>query len=221
MKQVWRDLLFAHWPLPPDLIRPLVPAPLQLDTFREQSWITLAPFHMSIRPRGLPVLPGMSRIPELNCRTYVTFAGKPGVFFFSLDAASRAVVWGARTFYRLPYFLADMRVEKSGETVSYSSRRSDAAWQATYGPISNVQLADPGTIDHWLTERYCLYTAHKGRAYHGEIHHCPWALQNAQADIQENTIAKAAGIALHRPPSIVSFTREIEVLVWPLQIAAD
>jgi uncharacterized protein len=215
MKQVWGDLLFAHWPLPAATLRPLVPAPLQLDSFGEQAWITIAPFHMSIRARGLPALPGMRRIPELNCRTYVTFGGKPGVFFFSLDAGSPTVVWGARNFYHFPYFYAQMHVERSGETIAYSSRRGTAVWRATYRPVSDAQLALPGTIDYWLTERYCLYTVRRGRVHRGDIHHFPWPLHTAQADIQENRIAAAAGIPLEGSPAIVSFTREIQVLVWP------
>lgn len=222
MRQVWRDLLFAHWPLPAQVVRGLLPRPLQLDTFDEQAWITLACFHMSVLPRGLPLWPGMSRIAELNCRTYVTLADKPGVFFFSLDAASRSAVWGARSFYHLPYFYAQMCVETSSEKISYSSRRGGAVWQATYRPTSNVRLATPGTIDHWLTERYCFYAVHKGRAYRGEIHHSPWPLQNAFADIRENTIAEAAGMALGGPASITSFTREMEVHVWaPQAVALD
>jgi uncharacterized protein YqjF (DUF2071 family) len=216
MKQVWRDLLFAHWPVALDVLRPLVPEALPVDTFEGRAWITIAPFHMEIRPRSLPALPGLSRIPELNCRTYVTMDGKPGVYFFSLDITSRAAVLGAHTFYHLPYFHADMRVEKSGETISYSSsRRGEATWRATYGPISDaVRQAAPGTIDYWLTERYCLYTVHCGRVYRGDIHHFPWPLQQARAEIYENTIAEAAGIALPGPPAILSFARELEVLIW-------
>jgi len=219
MKQFWRDLLFAHWPVPPRRLRPLVPAALPLDTFDGQGWITIAPFLMEIRPRGLPTPPGFARIPELNCRTYVTLEGKPGVYFFSLDITSAAAVWGARTFYHLPYFRSDMRVYKSAEAISYSSkrRRAKAVWTATYEPISPVQLSSPGTIDYFLTERYCLYTTHHARALRADIHHLPWPLQQARAEIHENTIADAAGIALHGPPAILSFAREIEVLVWPLR----
>jgi uncharacterized protein len=219
MRQFWRDLLFAHWPVPPSALRPLVPVPLPLDTFDGQAWITIAPFHMEIRPRGLPTLPGFSRIPELNCRTYVTLDGKPGVYFFSLDITSRAAVWGARNFYHLPYFQAEMRLDKSGETVSCFSKRrhAKAIWRSTYAPTSAVLSSAPGTIDHFLIERYCLYTIHRGRAYRADIHHLPWPLQQARAQIQENTIAEAAGIALAGPPAILSFARAIEVLVWPLR----
>ena len=219
MKQFWRDLLFAHWPVRPEVLRPLVPASLSIDTFERQAWVTIAPFHMEIRPRGSPAPPGFSRIPELNCRTYVTIDGKPGVYFFSLDITSRAAVWGARAFYHLPYFHAVMRVESTGDSVSYSSRRlrREAAWRSTYSAISDVQQSLPGSVEYFLTERYCLYTAHRNRVYRADIHHLPWPLQKARAEIHENSIAEAAGIALAGPPAVLSFAREIEVLVWPLR----
>lgn len=219
MKQFWRDLLFAHWPVPPEALRPLVPASLPINTFEQQAWVTVAPFHMEIRPRGSPTPPGFSRIPELNCRTYVTIDGKPGVYFFSLDITSRAAVWGARAFYHLPYFHAEMRVEKTGEAVSYSSRRvkGEATWGSTYSPISDVRQSAPGSVEYFLTERYCLYTEHRNRVYRANIHHLPWPLQKARAEIHENTISEAAGVALSGPPAVLSFAREIEVLVWPLR----
>jgi uncharacterized protein YqjF (DUF2071 family) len=102
MQQVWHDLLFAHWPLPHDLLRPLIPAQLELDRFDGQCWVGVVPFRMSgIRGRGMPALPGLSRFPELNVRTYVTHGGKSGVYFFSLDAANLPAVWVARKFYHL------------------------------------------------------------------------------------------------------------------------
>jgi hypothetical protein len=218
MKQVWRDLLFAHWPVAVEALRTLVPAVLALDAFNGDAWVSIAPFHMEIQPRGLPRLSELSNIPELNCRTYVTVDGKPGVYFFSLDITSRLLVWGARTFYHLPYFQAKMSCESSGESISYASRRGNATWRATYEPISEVQLAALGTIEHFLTERYCLYAVHGRRVYRGEIHHAPWPLQQVHAEIQENTIAQTAGISLQGQPSVLSFAREIEVLIWWPQI---
>jgi uncharacterized protein len=217
MVQVWRDLLFAHWNLPAAAIRRLVPQQLELDTFDGWAWVTITPFHMSVRLRGLPPFPGMLDFPELNCRTYVTADGKPGIYFFSLDTANRAAVWGARTFYRLPYFHARMQIEKENDSISYSSKRGDALWRGTYTPTSAPRRAEPGSLDYFLAERYCLYTIWKGRTYRGEIHHVPWPLQAASVRIQENSIARTAGIELPDTPSAVSFARELEVLIWPLE----
>jgi uncharacterized protein YqjF (DUF2071 family) len=216
MAQVWRDLLFAHWAISPGAIRALIPEQLALDTFEGQAWISIAPFRMSVRMRGLPHLPGMSDILELNCRTYVSAGGKPGVYFFSLDTFSRMTVWGARLLFHLPYFHAEMSIEKRGDSISYSSTRKTANWRTEYRPTSAVQKALPGSLDDFLTERYCLYTIWNGRSYRGEIHHLPWPLQQASLTIHENTVAKSAGISLPRTPDSLSFTRELQVLIWPL-----
>src|SRR5205807_8935202 len=159
MKQTWHDLLFAHWPLQPEVLRPLVPAQLTPDIFDGRCWVGVVPFHMcGIRARGLPPLPGLSRFPELNVRTYVTHGGKAGVYFFSLDAANLPAVWAARTFYHLPYFYARMKVDVADNDVadhevSYSSRRTrgDARLDARYRPVQAVQLRPKGSLENWLT----------------------------------------------------------------------
>jgi uncharacterized protein YqjF (DUF2071 family) len=217
MVQVWRDLLFAHWNLSPALIRRLVPEHLELDIFDGQAWVSITPFHMSVRLRGLPPFPGMFDLPELNCRTYVSAQGKPGIYFFSLDTASRAAVWGARNFYHLPYFHASMRIDKKNDSFSYSSKRGNAAWRATYAPTSGERRAERGTLEYFLAERYCLYTVWKGKTYRGDIHHLPWPLQAASVRIEENSVARAAGIQLPDTPAAVSFARELKVLIWSLE----
>jgi uncharacterized protein len=217
MVQVWRDLLFAHWSVPPATIRQLVPEQLVLDSFEGQAWLTIAPFHMSLRLRGLPPLPGMFDVPELNCRTYVAVEGKPGIYFFSLDIASRAAAFGARTLYHLPYFHARMRIKKQNGSFSYFSARGKAKWRATYAPSSLPRHAMPDSLDYFLAERYCLYTVWKGRTYRGNIHHAPWLLQDAKVKIEENTVAQAAGIELSPVPKVVSFARELKVLIWDLE----
>jgi uncharacterized protein len=222
MKQIWHDLLFAHWPLPYSVMRPLVPAQLNLDTFDGQSWVGVIPFHMSgIHARGLPPIPGLSRFPELNVRTYVTHGGKPGVYFFSLDAANLPAVWAARKFYHLPYFHATMSTETREGSIHYSSRRyrSRAEFRADYGPASEVRLAAKGSIEHWLTERYCLYTTHRSQVYCGEIHHPPWLLQDAEAEFKNNTVAAAADIPLPATEPLLHFARKQKVLIWPLRRA--
>jgi uncharacterized protein YqjF (DUF2071 family) len=220
MKQTWTDLLFAHWPIDPGLLRPRVPNELPLDTFDGRCWIAVAPFRMSgIRARCLPPIPGLSSIPELNVRTYVTLDGKPGVYFFSLDTPSAIAVWTARTFYRLPYFRATMAVNRSGDTIHYSSNRlgANAEFQASYGPIAPVQPREKGTLEHWLTERYCLYTVAKTDICRAEIHHSPWPLQDAVANIEVNTMTRAAEIAIPQLPPLLHFSQRLEVLVWPLK----
>jgi len=219
MQQTWHDLLFAHWSVPPAVARPLLPSELRLDIFDGQCWVGVVPFHMSgIRRRGLPALPGISRFPELNVRTYVIYGGKPGVYFFSLDAAKLPAVWAARTFYHLPYFHAHMSAEQRDGVIHYSSHRycGHAEFKSHYCPVKEVRFADRGSIEHWFTERYCLYTTHRGQVYRGEIHHAPWPLQEAEAELETNTIAPASAISPPRGPAHLLFARKLDVLIWPL-----
>jgi uncharacterized protein len=218
MRQQWNRLLFAHWPLPPQNIRPLVPKQLPLDTFGGRCWVAVTPFYLSgLRPRGVPF--GGEAFPELNVRTYVTLNGKPGVYFFSLDAGSVLAVFGARTFYALPYFYARMRINRSGDSVHYRSRRAHmgkvAEFDGRYRPVSPARNADSGSLEHFLTERYCLYAFEAGRLYRADIHHVPWPLQDAQADISRNTMANAAGIQLPDEAPLLHYAEMIEVLIWP------
>jgi uncharacterized protein len=220
MAQIWHDLLFAHWPVETRVLRAIVPAQLPLDTFDGRCWVGVVPFRMSgIHLRNLPPLPGVSRFPELNLRTYVAHGGKPGVYFFSLDAASLSAVWTARAFFRLPYFHARMAVDSNGDSISYDSRRRgiDAGFRGRYRPASDIQPSERGSLEHWLTERYCLYTVHASRIFRAEIHHQPWPLQNAEAEIEVNSVAAASGIALPSSSPLLHFARRLEVLIWALQ----
>lgn len=220
MEQTWNHLLFAHWPLLPDLVRPLVPAVLSLDTFDGQCWFAVTPFHMTgVRPRFVPPVPGLSAFPELNVRTYVTLGDKPGVYFFSLDAASRLAVWAARATYHLPYFLASMELREIQGQIQYQSSRvgAHAKLRAEYRPVKPVQLRSPGTLEYWLTERYCLYTVVRDSIFRAEIHHEQWPLQDAEADIAENTMATAAGIKLPQTAPLLHFAKKLRVLIWPLK----
>jgi len=220
MIQTWNDLLFAHWPVEHDSLRPLVPSQLALDRFDGKCWVAVTPFHMTnVRGRAMPPFPGLARFPELNVRTYVTVGGKPGVYFFSLDAASRAAVWGARSVYKLPYFYAQMEVESEGQLIHYRSHRHGGAaeFRGHYRPVRPVRLRENGTLEHWLTERYCLYTLSRGSIYQAEIHHVPWPLQDAEATIESNTMAAAAQIPLPNSAPLLHFAKKLDVLIWPLR----
>ena len=222
MKQEWHDLLFAHWTVPVEALRPVIPPVLEIHTFGGQAWLGVVPFRMAgVRMRGTPAIPGFSRFPELNVRTYVVRDGKPGVWFFSLDAANAVAVWGARTLFHLPYFLAAMSCAEDAGLIRYESGRKDrrglaASLRVRYQAIGEMFHAQPGSIEHFLAERYCLYTEdEKGRIIRCEIHHPPWALQMAEAVLQENTMAAAAGITIaDQKPELLHFSRRQEVVVW-------
>lgn len=220
LRQDWHDLLFAHWPVAADILRRLVPAELPLDTYQSEGWVGIVPFHMSgVGARGLRRLASLAPFPELNVRTYVKLDDKPGVYFFSLDAGNRKAVWAARRFYHLPYFLACMKAEVSGDTVAYTSRRleGDAEFRARYRPAGPVQPRAPGSLETWLTERYCLYVVSRGQIYRGDIHHQAWPLQDAEAEILTNTMASAAHIVLPPRAPLVHFSKRQSVLIWPLE----
>lgn len=205
----------------PDDMRGLVPAQLPLDTFDGHCWVGVIPFWMSgVRARGLPPLPGLSCFPELNVRTYVSYGGKAGVYFFSLDAGNLPAVWSARALYHLPYFHAAMSAREEEGVIRYSSVRYEGAAEfcGTYGPISEVRPREKGSLEHWLTERYCLYTTHRAHVYRGEIHHQQWPLQEAHAEFKRNTVAAAAGISMPSAAPILHFARRLEVLIWPIRL---
>ena len=222
MTQTWSDLLFAHWPIDVAVLRPMVPAAFELDVFEDRAWISVVPFRMSnVAPRFVPAMPGLSAFPELNVRTYVRAEDKPGVFFFSLDAASLLAVGGARTLFNLPYFRAEMSISTRGSDVAYQSRRLSAPhaeFIATYRGHGDTRVAARGTLEHFLTERYCLYGVnHRAIPYRLEIHHLPWPLESASADISRNTMADAAGIRLPEAAPLLHFARRLDVIAWPPQ----
>lgn len=225
----WTDLAFLHWPVEPERVRPLVPAALELGVRDGAAWIGLTPFLMSrVRPRGLPPAPLLSTFPELNLRTYVTVGGKPGVWFFSLDAGSALAVLGARAVFGLPYHVAAMRhTPAPDESVRYRSARigpgpRGARFEATYRPTGPVAHAAPGTLEHWLAERYCLYSVHGGRLMRGEIHHAPWPLRPASVSIEENGMGAPAGLSLDRSPPLVHYARRLDVVAWgPTPVGSD
>lgn len=229
MRQTWHDLLFMHWPVPIETLRVLVPDSLTVETFEGSAWIGVVPFGMrDVAPRAITAVPWLSAFPELNVRTYVSArdAGepKPGAYFFSLDAGNPVAVSLARRFFHLPYYRADMSLTPVGKTIRYASHRTHrpapaAMFDAQYTPTGPVFAARPGTLEHWLTERYCLYTHNRrGRLLRGEIHHLPWPLQPADVTIVENQMAEAAGIEIPDTPPLTHFAASIDVAVWPLTL---
>jgi uncharacterized protein YqjF (DUF2071 family) len=220
-RQRWCDLLFAHWPVPAAALRHLVPEPLTIQQFGGTSWVGVVPFRMEgVMLRGLPDLPGVSSFLELNLRLYVEHQGRPGVWFLSLDASNPPAVWAARTFFHLPYFRARMSIEEFAGDFSYYSERvvGKHAMEAIYGPTGEIYRATPGTLEHWLTERYCLYTqSRSGKLYQAQIHHPPWPLQSAKAEFVYNDLAKPHGFPLEGPPALLHFSRSIDVAVWGLE----
>ncbi len=215
---MWNDLAFLHWPVPASLLAPLIPRGLTVDECDGRAWVAVVPFWMSgVTMRGVPPLPGLSTFPELNVRTYVRHGDRPGVWFFSLDAASRLTVFGGRLLFSLPYFYASMRVEQREGRIHFSSKRAGGArFVATYGPAGPVQNAEPGSLEHFLTERYRLYAAERDAVSFADIHHVPWPLQEGEVDFECNDMLAAHRLGVEGAP-IVHFAKRLDVAIWPLQ----
>jgi uncharacterized protein len=227
MAQSWHDLLFAHWPVDSTALRLLLPSQLQIDTFEGQAWLAVVPFRMTgVRLRGTLATPWLSVFPELNVRTYVTFGGKPGVWFFSLDAGNSLAVAIARVWFHLPYFRARMSCAEREGWIYYQSERIHRGAPAgllegRYRPISEVFHPQRGTLEHFLTERYCLYTTDgRGQIIRAEIHHPPCPLQVAEAEFSGNSMADAAGVQLPMSRPLLHFAYRQDVLVWRPQRVA-
>ncbi len=231
MKQTWNDLLFAHWPVKPERILPTLPPGLRLDTFEGQAWIGLVPFWMSgVLPRGIPdwpVFSPLSTFPELNVRTYVTDRNgeKPGVWFYSLDAANRLAVETARRWFRLPYFQAQMRTWHDGVWVEYRSERTHpgappATLSGRYRPLGSVFESAPGTLESWLTDRFCLYSAsRRATLYRAEIDHPAWPLQLAEGELRFDALVRQHRLRLPDTAPLLHFARRISMVAWPLEAA--
>jgi uncharacterized protein YqjF (DUF2071 family) len=212
--QTWIDLAFLHWRVDADELRRAVGRSVELDTFDGDAWLGITPFLLTgFLLRGVPPLPKLSTFPELNVRTYVTRDGKPGIWFFSLDAGSTLAVEGAKRLYKLPYHRAQMSYVRADDRVQYESARSGAAFSGSYRGTGNLFRAEPGTLEHFLTERYCLYTEDGARVYRADIHHPPWDLQRGEATIDLNTMAP---LALEDDEPHVLFSPRLDVVVWPL-----
>jgi uncharacterized protein YqjF (DUF2071 family) len=222
MHQDWGKLLFMHWRMDEKSLRPLIPEHLTIDTFDGSAWIAITPFTMwDIRafPPFLPPVPGLSSMHELNVRTYVHLNNVPGVWFFSLDANSSVAVAAARTFFHLPYFNAEMELEQEGPKIIYSSERTDAPaakFKATWKVGETLPYSHPGSLEFFLTERYCLYTTHKQKLYRCRIFHQPWPLQKATLSSLDSTMIEAHDLPSPKDEPLLHYAEEVNVDIWPL-----
>lgn len=220
-RQSWVNLLFAHWAVPVAELRGLVPPSLEVQEFDGTSWIGLVPFRMEgVMRRPFPDVPGVSAFPECNLRLYVERDGKPGVWFLSLDATNPLAVRAARLLYSLPYFRARIRMQEEGGRTHFDSVRVEeprgADFSASYWPTSEPYEATADTLEHWLTERYCLYAEDRaGRLWRTDVHHLPWPLQSAEAEIHHNTLAQPHGLMLDEAPTLLHYSRGVDVVAWP------
>jgi len=220
MAQTWDHLLFAHWRVDAEALRRHVPKGLDVEEHDGTAWLGVTPFVVTgLRVRGTFPLPLVSSFREVNVRTYVTDGEKPGIWFFSLDASSALAVAAARRLYKLPYFPADITVERRRGRIHYECVRDErTAFSGAYTSAGEVFEARPESLEHFLSERYCLYAAGDGTLHRAEIHHPPWPLQVADATIDLNTMAPE-DVLLEDDP-LVHYSARQDVLIWPLEALA-
>jgi hypothetical protein len=236
LSQSWNDLLFAHFPVDPPLLRGLVPEAMTLDLYDGVAWLTVSPFcttHM--RPSGVPPVPGLSYFPRVNLRTYVTMRDrkgqdKPGVYYFSVDAANLSAVWFGRIWLHMEYWHSKIKVsgatiaarKPEGRSIHFRSQRlhgpkaeaGPVRLEVSYTPEGSPATARRGSLDEFLTERYCVYSQHGRNYYRIEIHHQPWALQKAAVEFTANNMAEPMGVQLPAQPALCHFSRTQKMLVW-------
>lgn len=221
MAQRWERLAFLHWPVDAAELRAVLPPGIEPDVYDGSAWIGITPFEVhNFRLRFTPPLPVISHFPEINVRTYVTGAsGKPGIWFLSLDTSSALAVQAARRTYRLPYHRAKQAVRRRHGWIEFASRRKEpaAALAARYRPTGPPRVAEPGAFEHFVAERYCLYTVDDSlELLRGDIRHRSWPLQPAELELAENSMARPYGIALDGEPR-VHFAECVDVVFWPLE----
>lgn len=225
MTQRWDFMLLAHWPVPPALLARHVPSALSLDLFNGRAWISIVPFlARHTRLHGLPRFPFYHTYLELNVRTYVTYKGIPGIYFFSLDADKWPVVFGARTAAFLPYFHARMKLDIKGETIHFHSRRHHAGqpaetFDSAFSPSSPVFLPEKESLDWWLLERYCFWIQKSSRLYRGDIHHDRWRIAKARCSLHNQTMASFLPRNVFSGDPLFHFSHQKNVFIWPLKAA--
>jgi uncharacterized protein YqjF (DUF2071 family) len=220
-KQAWHDLLFMHWPVPVAVIRPFVSSRLEIDVRDGTAWLGLVPFRMTdVTLRHVPALPWLSAFPEMNLRTYVTHGAKPGVWFLRMDASRALAVIAARATLALPYVWSSMTTRHDGDRIVYASGQGRARFRAAYGPESSSFVAKQGSLEEFLTERYCLYTVKSKRLLRVEIHHRPWVLQAAAAEVETNTVAASLGLPGPSQAPHLLFARLQETVGWGAELVA-
>lgn len=216
----WRDLLFLHWRVDAAALQRCVPEGVAIETFDGSAWLGVVPFRMArTRGRFLPPVPSTGEFPELNVRTYVRCGGRSGVWFFSLDAASRLAVEGARVTFGLPYFRARMGIHRDGDRLRYTSERTDrrappASFAAAWHPTTSFAPAAPGTLEHFLVERYCLFAQRRGRLLRGDIAHPPWQLARAAVDLTACDMTRLLGFPLAGQPASALVAEPIRVAAY-------
>lgn len=217
----WRDLMFASWRLPAEVVRPKVPPELELDTFDGSAYVTLVPMRVTdMHWRGIPPIPGMEGFRELNLRTYIKRNDRPGVYFLSIECPAAFSDWIARHFFGVPYYAAEIATYRDGDCFRFASERTQkgqppAALFSQFRPVGQAAPPAPGSLESFLVERYSLYFAGDGHVWRGDIQHDQWQLFQAEVQLDVNTISTAAGLELGPKPDHAAYVVQTDTLIFP------
>ncbi len=220
-KQTWHDLLFAHWPVDANYLRPFVPEYLTIETFHDKAWIGVVSFQTShARARLLPYVPFFKHYNEINIRTYVRYGNTPGVFFFSMNISSPIAATFFHKIFRLPYYYSKIHCNQENDCIQFQcskTTRNPIEMDLVYEPTTEAFQASNGTLEHWLTERYCFYTTFNKTLFRAEILHEPWQLQQASAEIRKCEVAQFSNDDFLQQQPIFHYAKKQEVLSWGLE----
>lgn len=224
MRQKWRNVLFLHWPIPVEKLRPHIPSSLQIDTFNGSAWLGIILFVLEgIFPFEIPSISLTPKFPEINVRTYVKYDGKPGIYFLSIDVMNWASLKIAKNWYHLPYHSSQIFFQKEEQkfhchSIRKGNENTPISFKGKYAPVSEVYFPKEGTLDHWLIERYCLYSSNNGiNIYCGDIHHRPWPLQKAKIELVKNTLFTPFHFDLFEEKPIAHFSIGVDSLIWNIK----
>ncbi|MBA2175100.1 DUF2071 domain-containing protein [Halobacillus locisalis] len=223
MHQTWEELVFMHWPVSVDLLRPHIPETFEIDTYDGTAWIAIVPFRMNdIRFRGMPSVPLGNQLLELNVRTYVSYNGEPGVYFVTLDANHPLGIFLARTVFGLPYVHANMRMDQTDEIFHFTSRRTHSGYapahfHASFKTISPPVPSQPGSLLYWLTERYALWVIRGSSIYKGPIYHRNWSLQKAESEVYINQLTDFLPASVFESKPMTYYSKSLDTYIFPFE----
>ncbi|MEL4025318.1 DUF2071 domain-containing protein [Lysinibacillus endophyticus] len=213
MKQTWENSLFIHYPVRKEVLEPLIPCELALDTYDGVGWVSIVPYYIrDLRGKGLPPIPGTSEFPGYNLRTYIKGKDKPGIYFFYLGAGNFLAPKLARPFFRLPYMQENLKMWKGVDGIRFEGEQLSCHYVHKKKPFNPKK----GSLEEWLLERYCFYTLNKGKIFQCNIVHPSWVIYEANAEFHENSLLSKYKIdpLMYKP--ILHFSKRAEVKIWPL-----
>jgi uncharacterized protein YqjF (DUF2071 family) len=217
--QEWNNAVFLHWRVVPDLIRPHIPATVELDTFQGEAWISLVAFTMEkLRVSYLPSVPGVSNFHEINLRTYVTKDNKPGVYFLSIEAQKLLAVFIAKSISGLPYKKASIKRNYDGRSNTYLSNNPAKGFALESSYETDTQEYERTDLDKWLVERYCLYLDPDNKLFRYDIHHLQWEIKRIELKHLKLQYKIGDLVLNEKQPDLSHFSPGVKVLAWPRKI---